>query len=91
VIVETVRARNFRDVRSVGHYFREGALVVMDLTAMADDEARQFVDFAAGLVCARGGDIERLSPKVFLLIPSGLAELDISAVKAEATVSDGPA
>jgi cell division inhibitor SepF len=70
VTVERVRPRDYDDVRSVGHYFRQGILVVMDLTAMADDEARQLVDFAAGLICGRGGDMQRLSPKVFLLMPS---------------------
>ncbi|WP_433179232.1 cell division protein SepF [Actinoallomurus sp. CA-150999] len=70
MILETVRPRGYNDVGRVGHYFREGLLVVMDLTAMADDEARQLVDFAAGLICGRGGDMQRLSPKVFLLIPS---------------------
>jgi FtsZ-interacting cell division protein YlmF len=71
-MVERVRARDYDDVRHVGHYFRKGVLVVMDLTAMADEEARQLVDFAAGLICARGGDMQRLSPKVFMLIPAGL-------------------
>ncbi|OUC97432.1 cell division protein SepF [Streptosporangium minutum] len=74
MILETVRPRDYNDVRHVGHYFREGIPVVMDLTAVADDEARQFVDFAAGLTCGRRGDMERLSPKVFLLIPSVLAK-----------------
>ncbi|WP_329262083.1 cell division protein SepF [Actinoallomurus sp. NBC_01490] len=69
-MVERVRPRDYNDVRHVGHYFCKGVLVVMDLTAMADDEARQLVDFAAGLICARGGDMERLSPKVFMLVPS---------------------
>jgi FtsZ-interacting cell division protein YlmF len=32
------------------------------------------VDFAAGLVFGRGGDMDRLSPKVFLLTPPGLAK-----------------
>lgn len=48
-------------------------MVVMDLTAIPDAaEARQLVDFCAGLICARGGDMELLSPKVFMLFPSGL-------------------
>jgi cell division inhibitor SepF len=70
VMVERVRARDYDDVRHVGHYFCKGVLVVMDLTAMSDEEGRQLVDFAAGLICARGGDMERLSPKVFMLVPS---------------------
>ncbi|MDN3359501.1 cell division protein SepF [Actinomadura sp. DC4] len=66
-----MRPRDYNDVRHVGHYFCKNVLVVMDLTAMPDDEARQLVDFAAGLICARGGDMERLSPKVFMLVPAG--------------------
>ncbi|MFB9834742.1 cell division protein SepF [Actinoallomurus acaciae] len=70
MIVERVCARDYNDVQHVGHYFCRGVLVVMDLTAMTDEEARQLVDFCAGLICARGGDMERLSPKVFMLVPS---------------------
>ncbi|GLY78289.1 cell division protein SepF [Actinoallomurus iriomotensis] len=72
-IVKKLRPRDYNEVLYVGHYFRQGIPVVMDLTAMTDDEGRQLVDFAAGLICARGGDMERLSPKVFMLVPAGLA------------------
>ncbi|MFB9834741.1 cell division protein SepF [Actinoallomurus acaciae] len=53
---------------------------------MTDEEARQLVDFCAGLICARGGDMERLSPKVFMLAPSGLTRPDAAEDNA-----DGPA
>jgi FtsZ-interacting cell division protein YlmF len=72
-VVKRLRPRDYNEVLHVGHYFREGVPVVMDLTAMADDEGRQLVDFSAGLICARGGTMERLSPKIFLLLPAGLA------------------
>ncbi|MEU0481884.1 cell division protein SepF [Streptosporangium sp. NPDC006013] len=88
MILETVRPRDYNDVRHVGQYFREGIPVVMDLTAVADDEARQFVDFAAGLICGRRGDMERLSPKIFLLIPSGSTKPNVAAIKAEAPPSE---
>jgi FtsZ-interacting cell division protein YlmF len=51
--------------------------------ALTHDEARQLVDFAAGLICARGGDMERLSPKVSMLVPAGLAKPGAAANKAE--------
>ncbi|WP_131738887.1 cell division protein SepF [Actinomadura roseirufa] len=69
MIVETVRPRGYDEVRQVGQYFREGVVVLMDLESVADDEAQQLVDFAAGLICGRGGELERLSPTLFLLIP----------------------
>ncbi|MEV5705872.1 cell division protein SepF [Actinoallomurus sp. NPDC052274] len=80
-IVKRLRPRDYNEVLYVGHYFRKGVPVVMDLTAMTDDEARQLVDFAAGLICARGGDMERLSPKVFLLVPAGPTKPDAAALQ----------
>jgi len=68
-VVKTLRPQNYDEAIYVGHFFRTGVPVVMDLNGLADDEAKQFVDFAAGLVFGRGGDMDRLSPKVFLLMP----------------------
>jgi cell division inhibitor SepF len=84
MMVKTLRPRDYNEVLYVGHFFRnKGIPVVMDLTALADDEARQFVDFAAGLVFGRGGNMDRLSPKVFLLVPAGLAKPAVTAHRAE--------
>ncbi|MFC9971938.1 cell division protein SepF [Spirillospora sp. NPDC127200] len=75
MIVKTLRPRDYNEALHVGHFFRNKRVpVVMDLTALSDDVARQFIDFAAGLVFGRGGDMDRLGPKVFLLVPVGLAE-----------------
>ncbi|MCO5986616.1 cell division protein SepF [Actinoallomurus spadix] len=87
-MVETVRARGYDDVRQVGHYFRQGVLVAMDLTEVAEDEARQLVDFAAGLICARGGDMERLSPRIFLLVPAGPTRPDATVRRPEKTAAE---
>ncbi|MFI6509948.1 MULTISPECIES: cell division protein SepF [Streptosporangium] len=70
---KTLCPQDYNEVLHVGHYFRTGVPVVMDLTGVPDGEAKQFVDFAAGLVFGRGGDMDRLSPKVFLLMPRGMA------------------
>lgn len=74
-MVKTLRPRDYNEALYVGHYFRNKRVpVVMDLTALADDVAKQFIDFAAGLVFGRGGDLDRLSPKVLLLVPTGLTK-----------------
>ncbi|GAA1004602.1 hypothetical protein Aple_096420 [Acrocarpospora pleiomorpha] len=70
-MVKTLCPKDYAEALYVGHFFRTGVPVVMDLSRLADSEARQFVDFAAGLVFGRGGDMDRLSPKVFLLMPYG--------------------
>ena len=69
-MVKTLRPRDYNEVIHVGHFFRKGVSVVMDLSAMTDDEARPLVDFAAGLICGRGGTMDRIDKKVFLLQPA---------------------
>jgi cell division inhibitor SepF len=69
-MIKTLRPADYNEVRYVGHYFRKGVPVVMDLTGMTDAEARPLVDFAAGLVFGRSGDMDRLTSKVFLLQPA---------------------
>jgi cell division inhibitor SepF len=73
-VFKTLCPQNYNEVLYVGHYFRTGVPVVMDLTGVPDGEAKQFVDFAAGLVLGRGGDMDRLAPKVFLLMPRGMTD-----------------
>ncbi len=70
MMVKTLRPRDYNEVLHVGHFFRKGVPVVMDLSAMTDDEARPLVDFAAGLICGRGGNMDRIDKKVFLLQPA---------------------
>ncbi|CAM05138.1 cell division protein SepF [Saccharopolyspora erythraea] len=71
-MVKTLHPQSYQDVYYVGDYFRQGNAVVMDLTAMSNAEAIQLVDFAAGLVVGKGGDMDRIAPKVFLLRPPGV-------------------
>ncbi|MFI6457405.1 cell division protein SepF [Streptosporangium amethystogenes] len=81
-MIKTLCPRDYNEAIYVGHFFRTGTPVVMDLTKLADSEAKQFVDFAAGLVFGRGGNMDRLSPKVFLLMPRGMAERSSTAHEA---------
>jgi len=66
---KTVRPRSYSDVLHVGRYFRDDFTVVMDLTDLTDTDPTPLVDFAAGLIVGRGGEMERLAPRVFLLRP----------------------
>ncbi|MGP4020887.1 cell division protein SepF [Saccharopolyspora sp. 5N708] len=70
-MVKTVRPKSYSDVYYVGDFFRQGVAVLMDLTSMTNSDATRLVDFAAGLVLGRGGDMDRIAPKVFLLLPPG--------------------
>ena len=67
--ITTLHPRTYNEARTVGENFREGVPVIMNLSEMDDQDAKRLVDFAAGLVFATRGTIERVTNKVFLLSP----------------------
>jgi cell division inhibitor SepF len=67
--ITTLHPRTYNEARTVGENFREGVPVIMNLSEMDDSDAKRLVDFAAGLVFAVRGTIERVTNKVFLLSP----------------------
>ena len=71
--ITTLHPRTYNEARTVGENFREGVPVIMNLSDMDDADAKRLVDFAAGLVFAVRGTIERVTNKVFLLSPPNVA------------------
>lgn len=71
--ITTLHPRTYNEARVIGENFREGIPVIMNLSEMGDDEAKRLVDFAAGLVFAVRGTIERVTNKVFLLSPPNVS------------------
>ncbi len=67
-----IEPTTYNDARAIGEQFREGFPVIMNLTEMDGADAKRLVDFAAGLVFATRGSIERITSKVFLLSPPGV-------------------
>jgi cell division inhibitor SepF len=68
--ITTLHPRTYNEARTIGEHFRDGTPVIMNLSEMDDGDAKRLVDFAAGLVFAMRGTIERVTAKVFLLSPS---------------------
>ena len=71
--ISTIHPRTYNDAKTIGESFREGVPVIMNLTDMDDADAKRLVDFAAGLVFAVRGTIERVTNKVFLLSPPNVS------------------
>lgn len=70
--ITTLHPRTYNEARTIGENFREGVPVIMNLTEMDDNDAKRLVDFAAGLIFAVHGSIERVTSKVFLLSPPNI-------------------
>lgn len=71
--ITTLHPSTYNEARTVGEHFRDGVPVIMNLTEMNDADAKRLVDFAAGLVFATRGTIERVTNKVFLLSPHNVS------------------
>lgn len=71
--ITTLTPRTYNEARTVGEQFRDGTPVIMNLSEMDDADAKRLVDFAAGLVFATRGTIERVTNKVFLLSPPNVS------------------
>lgn len=65
----TMSPRDYYGIRQVGETFRDGKAVLLDLTETADYDAKRMIDFAAGLIFADHGSIDRVSPRKYALIP----------------------
>ena len=74
----TIKLTGFAEARVIGEKYRDGQSVIMDMTEMADADARRLVDFAAGLAFAKRGSIDKVTTKVFMLLPSDIDASDIS-------------
>ncbi|AZI57672.1 DUF552 domain-containing protein [Nakamurella antarctica] len=72
----TIKLTGFGEARVIGEKYRDGQSVIMDMTEMADADARRLVDFAAGLAFAKRGSIDKVTTKVFMLLPP---DVDFSA------------
>jgi cell division inhibitor SepF len=71
--IVTLHPRTYNEARVIGENFREGVPVIMNLSEMDDADAKRLVDFAAGLIFAVRGSIERVTNKVFLLSPPNVS------------------
>ncbi len=65
----TVKLTGFAEARIIGERYRDGASVILDMTDLSDADARRVVDFAAGLAFAMRGSIDKVTTRVFMLLP----------------------
>jgi cell division inhibitor SepF len=70
--ITTLHPRTYNEAVTIGEHFRNGTPVIMNLSEMADSDAKRLVDFAAGLTFGLRGRVERVTAKVFLLSPQNV-------------------
>lgn len=70
--IVTVHPSGYNEARVIGESFRSGTPVIVNLTGMAEPDAKRMVDFCAGLVLGLRGTMERVTNRVFLLSPASV-------------------
>ena len=71
-----VAPASFDAAKDVADRFEASQPVVMDLSAADRELARRLIDFSSGMCYALGGNMERVSPGVYLLTPVGVEVSD---------------
>ena len=71
--IVTLHPRFYNEARTIGEHFRLGNPVIINLTDMDESEHKRLVDFASGLAFGLHGTIERVTKKVFLLLPANVS------------------
>lgn len=84
----TVKLTGFGEARIVGEKFRDGQSVILDMTDMDDSDARRLVDFAAGLAFALRGSIDKVTTKVFMLLPPAEATAALDDYSRDTALAD---
>ncbi|HEX7660219.1 MAG TPA: cell division protein SepF [Pseudonocardiaceae bacterium] len=74
--ITTLHLRSYLEARTIGEHYRDGHPVIMNMTEMEDADAKRLVDFAAGLVFALRGSMDKITSRVFLISPPNM---DVSA------------
>lgn len=67
-----VQPGSFDAAKDVADRFKADQPVVMDLSEADRDLARRLIDFSSGMCYALGGNMERVTPGVYLLTPAGV-------------------
>lgn len=74
--ITTLHPRSYLEARTIGERYRDGNPVILNLTDMEDADAKRLVDFAAGLVFALRGSMDKVTNRVFLISPP---DVDVTA------------
>ena len=67
--VVRVSLRSYTEASRIGEPFRDGDVVVFDITEVQSADAKRIVDFAAGVCFGLRGKMEKVAPRVVAVIP----------------------
>ena len=70
--LEIRHPRSLEDRRTVGNDLKQGRMVTLDLTKLADSDGRLFLEFVYGVTFALDATVEKVNDNIYLLAPRGV-------------------
>lgn len=70
--IHHVRPYSFAEAAEIGENFKDGVTVVLNFSATDEKQAQKLIDFASGMAYVTDGKLEKITPRVFLLIPASV-------------------
>jgi cell division inhibitor SepF len=71
--IQTLNPKTFEDSADIAAWFRDGVPVVVNIVDLSEADARKMFFFLLGLKAGLEGHIKRITGKVYLLTPNGVA------------------
>jgi cell division inhibitor SepF len=71
--IRTIEPKGYEDSLIIADFFKQDIPVIMNLHKMDTSDARRLIDFSIGLTQGLDGTIKRITQKVYILAPYGVA------------------
>jgi len=65
-----IRPKSFAEAAAIGESFKDGVPIILNMTSTDEKPAQKLIDFASGMAFVTDGKLERITAKVFILIPA---------------------
>jgi cell division inhibitor SepF len=66
------RPNSFSEAAKIGETFKDGVPIILNLTSTDEKQAQKLIDFASGMAFVTDGRLERITPRVFIIIPASV-------------------
>jgi cell division inhibitor SepF len=67
-----VRPYSFSEAAKIGESYKESVPIILNMTTTEEKQAQKLIDFASGMAFATDGKLERITSRVFLLLPASI-------------------
>ncbi|MDR0783065.1 MAG: cell division protein SepF [Propionibacteriaceae bacterium] len=71
-----VRPYSFSEAAKIGESYKEGVPIILNLTTTDEKQAQKLIDFASGMAFVTDGKLERITSRVFMVIPAAVRLTD---------------